>query len=144
MAQLQQTLPRGLRNNNPLNIRRSNQPWRHKVHNPTDAEFEQFDRVEWGIRAACVIIRTYLSKRYKCRTIVDVIKKWAPSCENNTNLYIKWVSKRAVIPLDEVLNIKNKNQICRLLWAMAQFENGIEVPFHIFEYAYELMKQNKT
>ena len=50
------SLPRGLRNNNPLNIRRSSQPWRGKVANPTDKDFEQFISMEDGLRAAFVIL----------------------------------------------------------------------------------------
>lgn len=140
----QPTQPRGIRNNNPLNIRRSTQKWRHKVAIPTDQSFEQFDRIEWGIRAAFVIMRTYLGRQYRCRTVRDVIARWAPSCENNTENYIYWVCKESCIQQDEILDIKNKNQMCRLLWAMAWYENGQKLPFHHFEYAYELMKQNKT
>lgn len=139
----QQTTPRGLRNNNPLNIRKSNQEWRHKIVPGSDKVFEQFDRIEWGIRAAFVILRTYLSRRVGLKTLPQIIARFAPASENNTEKYIAYVSNRAVIPLTEKIEIKNKNQVCRLLWAMSQYENGVETPFHVFEYAYELMKQDK-
>lgn len=130
------TTPRGIRNNNPLNIRISNNRWKHKITPSADPAFEQFDTIFWGIRAAFIIIRTYLSRRYRCRTVHDVIARFAPASENDVEKYTDYVCKRAYIPSNEQLEFKNKNQMCRLLWAMAQYENGQEVRFSYFESAY--------
>lgn len=42
-------LPRGIRNNNPLNIKIGND-WKGEVPN-TDGTFEQFESMEYGLRA---------------------------------------------------------------------------------------------
>ena len=40
-------IPRGIRNNNPLNIRVGNN-WKGEVSQPTDHTFEQFTEMKWG------------------------------------------------------------------------------------------------
>ena len=50
MAKRTTTIPRGIRNNNPLNIRIGNQ-WLGERANPNDPAFEQFVAMEYGIRA---------------------------------------------------------------------------------------------
>ena len=44
-------LPRGIRNNNPLNIRRSKDQWQGLRAQQTDASFCQFETLEYGWRA---------------------------------------------------------------------------------------------
>jgi hypothetical protein len=46
------SLPRGIRNNNPLNIRRSKDKWKGMRAVHSDAQFVQFESLEWGWRAA--------------------------------------------------------------------------------------------
>ena len=82
--------PRGIRNNNPLNLRVGNN-WKGEVENPSDPTFEQFTEMKWGVRAAFVVLRNYIV-RHKCNTIRKIISRWAPSNENNTEQYIKTVS----------------------------------------------------
>ena len=62
-----QRIPRGIYNNNPLNIRIGHNWW-GEVHNQTDTQFEQFEKMEYGIRAAFIILRRYIEK-YKRNTI---------------------------------------------------------------------------
>jgi len=49
-------LPRGIRNNNPLNIRKSADKWQGLSTLQEDKEFFQFETIEWGWRAAFVIL----------------------------------------------------------------------------------------
>lgn len=134
-------LPRGIRNNNPLNIRRSGQPWRGKIIPGTDPEFEQFDCLESGIRAAFIILRTYI-KKYRCDTPARIIARWAPASENDTKKYIEHVETISLLPRHQRLALSEKNAICRLLWAMARFECGREIGFGHFENAYALAFRN--
>lgn len=46
------TTPRGIRNCNPLNIRRSAAKWKGLCAQQNDASFCQFESMEWGWRAA--------------------------------------------------------------------------------------------
>jgi len=44
--------------------------------------------MEWGIRAAFVLLRTY-STKYHANCIRDIISRWAPPTENDTERYIR-------------------------------------------------------
>ena len=81
-------LPRGIRNNNPLNIRRSKDKWKGLRAVQADAQFCQFETLEYGWRAAFYLLtRTYYHK-YRLYTIRSIISKWAPPIENKTDAYI--------------------------------------------------------
>ena len=83
---------RGIRNNNPLNIRKSADKWQGLSTLQEDREFFKFVSMEYGWRAAFVILcRTYYGK-YKLKTIRDIVTRWAPPKENNTPAYIRHVS----------------------------------------------------
>ena len=98
-------ISRGIRNNNPLNIRRSKDQWKGMAEAQTDGAFVQFKSMEWGWRAAfCLLTRTYYHK-YRLYTIRSIVSKWAPASENNTEAYIQNVSKLTGIPPDEPLGI---------------------------------------
>lgn len=126
---MQTTQPRGIRNNNPLNIRKSTTPWQGKIANGTDKDFEQFNSLEYGIRAAMVNIRTYL-KRDRLQNICQIIAKWAPSSDgNNVEAYIDTVCKKATITRAQIIKYNDKNTICRIVWAMAFVECGQEISF---------------
>lgn len=84
-----QRLSLGLRNNNPLNIRRiSGTRWKGQAAQQTDKRFVQFERIEWGLRAAFCILRTY-ARRYGAVCIRDIIRRWAPPAENDTAQYVR-------------------------------------------------------
>ena len=86
-------LPRGIRNNNPLNIRRSKDQWQGLKAQQTDASFCQFESLDYGWRAAFYLLtRTYYHK-YRLFTIRAIINKWAPPNENLTSTYIANVSR---------------------------------------------------
>ena len=118
--------PRGIRNCNPLNIRRSADKWKGLKTQQTDTAFCQFENMEWGWRAAfCVLTRTYYSN-YRLNTIRSIIGRWAPPSENNTQAYIDHVCRLTGIGPDEPLGIPD-NQPARWMSvaaAMAIHENG--------------------
>ena len=89
-------LPRGIRNNNPLNIRRSKDQWQGLRAQQTDASFCQFESMEYGWRAAFYLLtRTYYHK----------YRLWAPPQENLTATYIENVCRLTGIPPDEPIGI---------------------------------------
>ena len=51
--------PRGIRNNNPGNIRKSNVKWQGLAAEQTDGAFYQFTRPEYGIRALCRVAKKH-------------------------------------------------------------------------------------
>lgn len=123
---LKKKTPRGIRNNNPLNIRIGN-TWLGEVLHPDESEFEQFVAMEYGIRAAFIILRRYI-RRYQRDTIRKIISSWAPSSENATDKYIDYVSKRMGIHPDIPIDYEDQEKMCSLVSAMAIYECGQAVP----------------
>ena len=117
-------LPRGYRNNNPLNIRiNSANNWAGKVTPNTDGAFEQFSSMAYGFRAAFVLIRKYINVDGR-NTVALIIDKWAPDNENDTNKYISDVCYWSGFSPNTVINPYNQTQMCKLVYAMAIKENG--------------------
>lgn len=114
--------PRGIRNNNPLNIRIGNS-WLGERADPTDPAFEEFVTMEYGIRAAFLILRRYI-RRYKKNTISSIVSTWAPSSENNTIKYIDRVAQMTHLSPDEPIDYYDRDTMCKLVAAMAQVECG--------------------
>lgn len=129
-------IPRGIRNNNPLNIRVGN-VWFGEVKNPTDPLFEQFNSMEYGLRAGFVLLRRYI-RHYKRQTIEDIISSWAPSNENNTKAYIATVVKVSGIPSNRILHYSDKETMCKLVDAMCFVENGKHVSMEKITKGYDL------
>ena len=136
---------RGIRNNNPLNIRLSSDKWQGQI-NPSgnanvndndnnsslkgEGAFCQFYSIEWGWRAAFVILcRTYYGK-YGLKTIRDLVSRWAPAKENNTEAYIRHVSDYTGIAPNKVLGSPQEHPTQWLLigYAMAVVECGKALP----------------
>lgn len=129
-------LPRGIRNNNPLNIRIGN-VWLGEVKNPTDPEFEQFISMRYGLRAAFVILRRYI-RRYHRDTIQAIISSWAPSNENSTQNYINHVATRMRMSPMEPILYEDKETMVRLVGAMSFFENGVTIREDDISIAYDM------
>ena len=138
MSSKKNKIPRGIRNNNPLNIRVGNN-WQGEVSQPTDHTFEQFKEMKYGVRAAFIILRNYIN-RHKLNTIPKVISRWAPSNENNTSTYVYAVEKYSMIGINETLRFENKCQMINLFRAMCIVENGREIDIQDVILGYEMVK----
>lgn len=118
-------LPRGVRNNNPYNIRRSAaNNWQGRVplaQNP-DSDFEQFQNYTWGVRAGVKVLRTYYT-RYNLRTIRDILYRFSPPSENDTEAYIRAAASRTGFGANEQLPWSYE-AIFRLSEAITAQENG--------------------
>lgn len=134
-----QNLPRGLRNNNPLNIRISSTPWQGKITENTDGAFEQFISLEYGLRAGLVNIRTYI-KRDRLDSISVIIPKWAPALDgNDVRAYVRLVSNKSGVPATRRLSYNDRFELCHIVWAMAWVECGQEISFSAVEKAWALI-----
>lgn len=118
-------LPRGIRNNNPLNIRVGNK-WVGEVKKPTDPSFEQFSCMPYGLRAAFIILRRYIEV-YKLNTISKIVSRWAPDSENNTLAYIRRVTTLMEYDADAPISYHNKQRMIALVKAMCTVECGCPV-----------------
>lgn len=119
-------IPRGIRNNNPLNIRRGKTPWFGEVHfEKDDKSFCQFQTLELGWRAAFYLIRKKMLK-YIWGSIKDVVMEWAPPCENHTDKYIEFVSNMTGLSATEKFHYDNIAFMFTLACAMCAYENGVK------------------
>ena len=128
-------LPRGIRNNNPLNIRQTtpSQGWRGETGD--DGEFVIYSDPKFGYRAAFKILKSYA--RRDVVTLSAIVARWAPKKENDTKAYIDFVSKRT--GFHKKKNIRTRMEKMKLIEAMAYFENGRKAhAFRILEQGYDL------
>ncbi len=81
---------RGWRNNNPLNIRKGEQ-WSGLCAQQTDKDFCQFMTMSFGYRAAVKCLKSYarlFAQQGRAWTVDNIISRWAPPQENNTEVYL--------------------------------------------------------
>lgn len=135
----EKTLPRGLRNNNPLNIERTTDKWQGMADEQPDPRFVTFRSTAWGYRAALVILRNY-RKRYGLTTLRELITRWAPPGENNTRAYLDTVARRSKLRPDLPVDLHNPDTVVRLLEAMAYVENGVPVDTRPIREGYRLLR----
>ncbi len=115
--------PRGIRNNNPGNIEKTTTLWRGEMPHfqNTDGRFKQFYNYAYGLRAAILNIKAYFKKGYI--TPRQIINRWAPPGENNTDNYIRFVSKYTGVPENTPVPFE-KQTIQKLIEAIIIKENG--------------------
>lgn len=124
--------PRGIRNNNPGNIRLSNQAWEGKVPNAqnSDDAFEQFTTYAYGVRALIKLLRNYINGGRN--TVRRIIEAYAPVGDSNhTGNYIAFVVSRLgsgglTVIADTQLSA-NRQTLRLLSQAIGRMENGVEV-----------------
>lgn len=117
--------PRGVRNNNPGNIRINDDLFQGEIRPSRDKAFKQFETMAYGYRAVFRILRNYYNN-YKLDTIRKMIGRYAPPSENDTDAYIKAVSDYAGIPADDPVDINDREQMTRIVAGMSKVENGRE------------------
>ena len=133
---------RGLRNANPGNIRKSNTKWNGEVMFiegvEREPDFCQFSNMDYGIRAIFITLRTY-KNQYNIDTISDIIGRWAPSNENNTDAYIDSVC--SITKIDENQELSGA-EYSHLVYEIIRHENGFN-PF-TFDYIESLRTWSYT
>lgn len=115
-------MSRGLRNRNPGNIRRSKTTYMGEVTS-SDPDFKAFESMPWGYRAMFVLLDTY-KRRHGCNTLRQMITRWAPPSENDTESYIQTVAKRSLVSADSPISTDNKEIMVPIVKAMSLVENG--------------------
>ena len=117
------TTPRGIRNNNPGNLRRTSDPWQGLATPQTDREFFVFKTATYGIRALARTLIAYQDE-HKLRSIRQVICRWAPANENNTTAYISAVAKDSGFDADRPLDMHKFDHLSAVTCAIIRHENG--------------------
>lgn len=117
--------PKGIRNNNPGNIR----------HNPANdwqgqtgadsSGFAKFDSAKLGIRAAAKLLLNY-QRLHGLNTIQEVISRWAPANENNTGAYIEHVATALETSPAEQIYLGEPSILAELVTVIIKHENGMQ------------------
>lgn len=123
--------PRGIRNNNPGNIRWGSN-WQGLVPevDRTDDSFCQFVSPTWGIRALARTLITYYDKRISSDgspvdTVAEIIERWAPPGENDTEGYIRAAVQQTGFAADQVLDMHCYNDMRPVVEAIIRHECGV-------------------
>ncbi|MDJ1494536.1 hypothetical protein QNI19_16445 [Cytophagaceae bacterium DM2B3-1] len=136
----QNSLPRGLRNNNPGNLKYvASNDWMGKVPlaQNTDKTFEQFKEFRYGVAALLKLLRKYIQTG-RATTIRGIITLYAPATENNTSTYIQTVAARLGTSPDSPLQA-NETTLKALAKVIARVEVGRELSDTELTHGYHLI-----
>jgi len=111
--------PRGIRNNNPGNIRGTGDNWQGAT-GFDDKGFVVFESSVYGIRAMARVINNYREKHFLV-TIRQIVERWAPDSENNTESYVQSVAGRSGVDANAYIEPEN---LPAIMAAMIHHENG--------------------
>jgi hypothetical protein len=123
--------PRGIRNYNPGNIRHTQGiRWQGAAPIQTDNQFTQFINPRWGIRAIARVLITYQDKRRAADgspidTVREIIERWAPPSENNTDAYVISVARALGLDPDVAsVDVYDFEIMRALVTVIIRHENG--------------------
>lgn len=116
-------LPRGIRNNNPGNIRLSGTRWKGQKLRQVDTAFVEFDTPLAGIRALMRLLLTY-HLRHGLDSVESIINRYAPPEENATDHYIHSVCGALGVKRREAIDLKDRKILTALCKAIIRHENG--------------------
>lgn len=132
---------RGLRNNNPGNIRVSSNPWKGKITGALkkDKAFEEFKTIQYGYRALIKNLQTYIT-RDRVNTIRAIITKWAPASDGNfTDAYIRRVCSEMGVAAGYMVEANNRQDMINLAAAISLVENGEKADMKVIEEAWDML-----
>jgi hypothetical protein len=95
-----------------------------------DSEFVQFTAPRWGIRAIARVLITYQDKRLakdgsRIDSVREIIERWAPPTENNTEAYVLTVARAVGFDPDfEGVDVFDFDVMRSLVKSIIRHENG--------------------
>ena len=107
--------PLGLRQNNPGNLR----SW---GNTPVVGGFASFGSAAEGLSAMAGNLLTYANRGWN--SVREIISHWAPASENDTNAYIRDVTRRLGVGADQGLNLRDRNVMAQMMDAIISHEQG--------------------
>ena len=112
---------RGIRNNNPGNVRLSRDHWQGQVWPGADKSFCTFDTMSNGVRCAGLIFLNY--QKAGLNSTRQMIHRWAPPVENNTDAYVNDVAHSVGLGADAPVHFTTP-LLVNFLRAVFRHENG--------------------
>ena len=121
--------PRGIRNNNPGNIRLSKTLWQGQKPAPeqSDQDFAEFTTPLYGLRALMKTLLTYYLK-YNLDTVRSLINRYAPPHENDTGSYISEVSRALNVRHTDKIDVTSKQTLVALTQARSSCKENGQLP----------------
>lgn len=132
----------GIRNNNPFNIRY------YAVNNwyglvGSNKGFCVFLNMEYGMRAGIILLRNYIRKKNpvygRCNTIAKIVNRFAPTTENDTERYIRYLCNNLDIDRNTEI-VYPSGVFARLCVSVCFYESQYQVPE---DYIYIIINQFK-
>lgn len=123
---MKEQLPRGIRNNNPGNIRHgANWQGLNPNGRNIDSAFCVFESPFFGIRALAKVLINY-KKIHGLNTVRQIVSRYAPPNENQTAAYIQSVAKQLGVYPDTIIDIEERSVLTVFIKAVIRMENGIQ------------------
>lgn len=120
---LAMTETRGVRNNNPGNVRKGT-AWNGLDPEGSDPDFCVFLTPQYGIRVIAKLMFAY-QDFHDLNTIRGIVDRWAPPSENDTDAYAQFVAEHAGWGIDTHLNLHTMPQVLRgMVVAIIAYENA--------------------
>ena len=120
---------RAVRNRNPGNIRVGD-PWQGLAvveemtpEQASEDSFCVFKSPKWGFRAIARILIAGQDKR-GTRTVGEIVRRWAPPIENDTEAYISHVARDTGFAADEALDLHSYAALAPVVKAISVHECG--------------------
>lgn len=114
-------MARGIRNNNPGNIRGASYQWVGETGRDKDG-FVVFSTPQHGVRAMYRTLQTYRN-HYGLMTPSGIINRWAPPSENNTGAYVAHVASVLGVAEHEAIPLEKYGELIKVI---IKHENGVQ------------------
>lgn len=133
---VEESLSRGYRNNNPGNIRISSDMWKGLADPVQKTAFQQreksfcvFREPEWGLRAIAILLKNY-KHIHGLVTPRSIISRWAPASDNNNVVsYSSALAKALGTVPDGIVDADDDDTLIKMMRAIARHENDSKVPY---------------
>jgi hypothetical protein len=119
-------IPRGVRLNNPGNLKYDPAVRWQGLDSPTDdGTFCRFLSPKWGIRAMARVLIAYQDK-HNIRTVNEIVQRWAPAVENDTGAYIRHLASEVGVDPTQPINLHDPRWLRPLVIGIIRHENGMQ------------------
>lgn len=113
-----------MKNNNPLNLRRTGWLWQGLTPRQNDPEYYQFRNPAYGYRAAFMTLRLMVWKMGRT-TLAQLLKEWAPDADGRDGqLYTARVCALTGLTPRTLVNPLDANLMIPIVAAISRIEQG--------------------
>lgn len=88
-------------------------------------KFREYGTLEEGIADHQRLLKDYQNK-HGLTTVREIISRWAPPSENDTENYIKFMSKKLGVKPDEKIDLNDSETLGKFAYYQSQMEKGVD------------------